>query len=52
MRKIPADLVQLYEKEGWRAPETFGAMLARGLAASPGTVFRVHSASTPRPLSG
>src|SRR5450755_3061524 len=52
MRKIPADLVQRYEKEGWWAPETFGAMLARGLAASPGTVFRVHSASTPRPLSG
>ncbi|MGA2830367.1 MAG: AMP-binding protein, partial [Streptosporangiaceae bacterium] len=47
MRKIPADLVQRYEKEGWWAPETFGAMLARGLAASPRTVFRVHSAVRP-----
>jgi acyl-CoA synthetase len=47
MRKIPADLVQRYEAEGWWAPETLGDLLARGLAAAPGTTFRVHSEVRP-----
>ncbi|MFC7260304.1 AMP-binding protein [Streptomyces lutosisoli] len=47
MRKIPADLVKRYEAEGWWTRETVGDLLAHGLAASPGTEFRVHSAVRP-----
>ena len=47
MRKIPAELVQRYEAEGWWTQDTIGDLLARGLEAAPGTVFRVHSAVRP-----
>src|SRR5690348_15687411 len=47
MRKIPAELVQRYEAEGWWTQDTIGDLLARGLDAAPGTVFRVHSAVRP-----
>ncbi|GAA4810801.1 AMP-binding protein [Streptomyces ziwulingensis] len=50
MRKIPAELVERYEAEGWWTRETIGDLLARGVAAAPDTVFRVHSAA--RPWSG
>jgi acyl-CoA synthetase (AMP-forming)/AMP-acid ligase II len=50
MRKIPTELVERYEAQGWWTPETIGDLLAGGLAAAPGTAFRVHSAV--RPWSG
>ncbi|MGK8506597.1 AMP-binding protein [Nocardia asiatica] len=50
MRKIPLDLAQRYREEGWWTSETIGDLLAGGLAAAPGTAFRVHSAA--RPWSG
>jgi acyl-CoA synthetase len=50
MRTIPPDLVKRYEAEGWWTQDTIGDVLARGLAAAPGTAFRVHSAV--RPWSG
>ena len=50
MRTIPAELAKRYEAEGWWTRDTFGDMLARGLAAAPQAVFRVHSAV--RPWSG
>lgn len=50
MRKIPAELAGRYEAAGWWTPDTLGDLLARGLAAAPGTEFRVHSAV--RPWSG
>ncbi|MBW8482675.1 AMP-binding protein [Actinomadura parmotrematis] len=50
MRTIPADLAARYEAEGWWTRDTLGQMLERGLAAAPGTPFRVHSAE--RPWSG
>ncbi|MFD0364620.1 AMP-binding protein [Nocardia sp. GCM10030253] len=50
MRTIPPELVERYEVEGWWNRDTIGDMLARGLAAAPGTCFRVHSAV--RPWSG
>lgn len=50
MRRIPADLVERYESEGWWTRDTIGDLLTRGLAAAPGTEFRVHS--TARPWSG
>ena len=49
-RTIPAELVKRYEAEGWWTRDTLGDLLARGLAAAPETVFRVHSAV--RPWSG
>jgi len=50
MRTVPAELAKRYEAEGWWTPDTIGDLLARGLAAAPGTQFRVHSAA--RPWSG
>ncbi|MGW3445500.1 AMP-binding protein [Streptomyces sp. NPDC001076] len=47
MRKIPVELVERYEAEGWWTRETIGDLLTRGLAAAPGTEFRVHSAVRP-----
>lgn len=47
MRTIPAELVKRYEAEGWWTRDTLGDLLARGLAAAPGTGFRVHSAVRP-----
>lgn len=46
-RRIPADLVERYEAEGWWTPETLGDMVAGGLAASPDTGFSVHSSVRP-----
>ena len=37
MRNIPDELVKRYEREGWWTPDTLGDLLARGLAAAPGT---------------
>ncbi|TKG70844.1 AMP-binding protein [Prauserella endophytica] len=50
MRKIPAELTERYEAEGWWTRETIGDLLVRGLDAAPDTDFRVHSAE--RPWSG
>ncbi|KAA9156185.1 cyclohexanecarboxylate-CoA ligase [Amycolatopsis acidicola] len=50
MRKIPAELAERYEAEGWWTADTLGDLLARGLAAAPDAAFRVHSAV--RPWSG
>ncbi|MEU6261333.1 AMP-binding protein [Streptomyces sp. NPDC047043] len=50
MRKIPAELTERYEAEGWWTRDTIGDLLTRGLAAAPDTEFRVHSAV--RPWSG
>ena len=50
MRNIPDELVKRYEREGWWTPDTLGDLLARGLAAAPGTEFRVHS--DVRPYTG
>lgn len=47
MRNIPDDLVERYEREGWWTSDTLGDLLARGLAATPGAEFRVHSAVRP-----
>jgi acyl-CoA synthetase (AMP-forming)/AMP-acid ligase II len=47
MRKIPAELVQRYEAEGWWTHDTIGALLAGGLRAAPEAEFRVHSALRP-----
>ena len=49
-RVVPAELARRYEAEGWWTKETLGDLVARGLRAAPGTVFRVHSAA--RPWSG
>jgi acyl-CoA synthetase len=50
MRPISDELVQRYQAEGWWTQDTLGDLLARGLAAHPGTTFCVHSAV--RPWSG
>ena len=47
MRKIPVELVQRYEQEGWWTPDTLGELLARHLKANPGTGFCVHSEIRP-----
>lgn len=47
MRNIPAELIQLYQQEGWWTQETLGDLLARGLRDSPDTGFYVHSAVRP-----
>ncbi|WP_046731357.1 AMP-binding protein [Streptomyces humi] len=47
MRKIPVELVERYEAEGWWTRETIGDLLTRGLAAAPDTEFRVHSGVRP-----
>src|SRR5919108_6245318 len=50
MRKIPVELVERYEAEGWWTRDTLGDLLGRALAAAPDADFRVHSAV--RPWSG
>ncbi|RDI56062.1 AMP-binding protein [Nocardia mexicana] len=50
MRTIPHELTRRYRAEGWWTSETIGDLLAGGLAAAPGTEFRIHSAQ--RPWSG
>ncbi|WP_280274988.1 AMP-binding protein [Nocardia wallacei] len=50
MRTIPLDLIRRYQAEGWWTDETIGDLLSAGLTASPGTEFRIHSAT--RPWSG
>jgi acyl-CoA synthetase (AMP-forming)/AMP-acid ligase II len=47
MRRIPAELVELYERKGWWRQETLGDLLARGLDDSPDAGFHVHSAVRP-----
>jgi acyl-CoA synthetase (AMP-forming)/AMP-acid ligase II len=47
MRKIPVELIERYEAQGWWTPETLGKILADGLAASPDTGFFVHSEVRP-----
>ena len=47
MRRIPAELIERYRKEGWWTPETLGDLLARGLRASPDAGFHVHSSVRP-----
>ncbi|MDZ4270958.1 MAG: AMP-binding protein [Mycobacterium sp.] len=47
MRNIPAELIQLYQQQGWWTQETLGDLLARGLRDSPDTGFCVHSAVRP-----
>src|SRR4029079_15560386 len=47
MRKIPVELTERYEDEGWWRPETLGDLIADGLAANPATGFWVHSAVRP-----
>ncbi|KPI05224.1 o-succinylbenzoate--CoA ligase [Actinobacteria bacterium OK074] len=47
MRKIPADLVERYEAEGFWTSDTLADLLTRGLDAAPGTAFRVHSSVRP-----
>jgi acyl-CoA synthetase len=43
MRTVPAGLAQRYEAEGWWTRDTLGGLLARGLAAAPGTPLQVYS---------
>lgn len=50
MRRISDDLAKRYRAEGWWTQDTLGDLLARGLAAHPGTTFCVHS--TVRQWSG
>src|ERR1700721_1576833 len=50
MRPISDEVVQRYQAEGWWTQDALGDLLARGLAAHPGTTFSVHSAV--RPWSG
>lgn len=47
MRTIPQDLVTQYEQAGWWTSDSLGALVARGLAATPEGEFRVHSAVRP-----
>jgi acyl-CoA synthetase (AMP-forming)/AMP-acid ligase II len=47
MRKIPAELAEHYEAEGWWTRDTIGDMLARGIREAPDAVFQVHSAVQP-----
>lgn len=49
-RTIPPELALRYREAGWWTDETLGELLARGLAAAPGTTFAVHSRV--RPYSG
>ncbi len=50
MRKIPQQLADRYEAEGFWTTDTMGQILARGLAGAPTVGFRVHSRQ--RPWSG
>ncbi|AFM18300.1 acyl-CoA synthetase (AMP-forming)/AMP-acid ligase II [Mycolicibacterium chubuense NBB4] len=47
MRSIPAELVELYEREGWWTRETLGELLARSLDENRDVGFCVHSAVRP-----
>jgi acyl-CoA synthetase (AMP-forming)/AMP-acid ligase II len=47
LRIIPAELSKHYEDQGWWTSETLGAMLAKGLEASPDVGFHVHSELRP-----
>ncbi|MET0705005.1 MAG: AMP-binding protein [Mycobacterium sp.] len=47
MRNIPVELARRYEQQGWWTADTLGDLVARGLAATPDTEFRVHSAVRP-----
>ncbi|MBX7434992.1 AMP-binding protein [Mycobacterium sp. Y57] len=47
MRKIPAELIERYRREGWWTDETLGDLLARGLWDNPQAGFYVHSAVRP-----
>ncbi|MCW2552324.1 MAG: AMP-dependent synthetase and ligase [Mycobacterium sp.] len=47
LRIIPAELSKHYEDQGWWTSETLGAMLAKGLEASPDVGFQVHSELRP-----
>ncbi len=49
-RHISDELARRYRAQGWWTQDTLGDLLARGLAAHPGTSFCVHSAV--RPWSG
>jgi acyl-CoA synthetase len=46
-RIVRPKLRERYESEGWWTPDTLGALLARALAETPATTFRVHSAVRP-----
>lgn len=46
-RRIPADLVERYQAEGWWTQDTLGDLLADRLAANPQAGFYVHSAVRP-----
>lgn len=50
MRKIPPDLANHYQEQGWWTSETIGELLSSGLSAAPQTEFRIHSEI--RPWSG
>jgi acyl-CoA synthetase len=50
MRNIPVELVKRYVDEGWWTQDTLGDLIARGLNASPGAGFHVHS--DVHPLAG
>ena len=47
MRRIPAELIDLYQHEGWWTGETLGDLLAQGLKDSPDVGFHVHSEVRP-----
>ncbi|KRE34750.1 AMP-dependent synthetase [Mycobacterium sp. Soil538] len=47
MRRIPAELAELYERQGWWTQETLGELLARGLRSHQDSAFCVHSAVRP-----
>src|SRR5258705_8566151 len=50
MRNIPVELTKRYVDEGWWTQDTLGDLIARGLQASPGAAFHVHSDA--RPFAG
>src|ERR1700682_6442744 len=50
MRNIPVELTKRYVAEGWWTQDTLGDLIARGLQASPGAGFHVHS--DVRPFAG
>ena len=50
MRNIPVELTKRYVDEGWWTQDTLGDLIARGLQASPGAAFHVHS--DVRPFAG
>ena len=44
---VPAELAAHYRAQGWWTDATLGQTVAAGLAANPGTAFRVHSKVRP-----